>query len=206
MNTKETKENGHAKAPLTLDGLAGVPSEKTIIADHTIRQDRDAALEPHIGLDPTTRAQVIDSMQRLLGDEVALYLKTRNFHWNVEGHEFFALHKLFESQYEQLDVIMDDVAERIRALGGYAAGSLSEFTKLTRIPDITGMKRSDPEARMELLLLRDHELVIREVRMLVDAFESWADAGTQDFVTGVMEKHEKMAWMLRSLIGRATSP
>lgn len=206
MNTKEVKENGHAKAPMTLDGLAGAPTEVTMLTKPPARRDADDALEPNIGLDPTTRSRVIDSMQRVLADEVALYLKTRNFHWNVEGHEFFALHKLFESQYEQLDVIMDDTAERIRALGGYAAGSLSEFSKLSRIPDINGMKRSDPEARMELLLLRDHELVIRELRMLVDAFQSWADSGTQDFVTGVMEKHEKMAWMLRSLVGRATSP
>ncbi len=156
-------------------------------------------MEPEIGLDATTRQRVVEVLQRLLADEIALYLKTRNFHWNVEGPDFYQLHKLFEGQYDQLDDVMDNVAERIRALGGYAAGSMQEFLKLTRIPEVSGAFPPDPEQRMEGLLLRDHELMIGELRTMIDTFEEWGDAGTQDFVTGIMETHEKMAWMLRAL-------
>ena len=159
-------------------------------------------MDPQIGLDSTVRHRVIETLQRLLADEIALYLKTRNFHWNVEGAEFYQLHKLFESQYEQLDETMDEVAERIRALGGYAAGSMFEFLKLTRIPEVTGAHQTDPEARMELLLLRDHEQLISELRTLIDTFNEWGDAGTQDFVTKLIQQHEMMAWMLRSLLAR----
>jgi len=157
---------------------------------------------PQIGLEPDTHLHVVEVLQQILADEIALYLKTRNFHWNVEGQMFFQLHKLFEMQYEQLDTIMDDTAERIRALGGYAAGSMNEFLKLTRIPEVSGAYHSDPENRMELLLLQDHELVIRALRTVVDACAEWGDAGTQDFATGIMEQHEKMAWMLRALVSR----
>jgi starvation-inducible DNA-binding protein len=153
-------------------------------------------MQPQIGLEKETRHRVIESLQHLLADEVVLYLKTRNFHWNVEGAQFYQLHKLFEAQYEELDEIMDNVAERIRALGGYAAGSMHEYAKLTRLPEVTGSGHAD--ARMEVLLLRDQETVIQSLRALVDAFGEWGDAGTQDFVTGLMEDHEKMAWMLRS--------
>jgi starvation-inducible DNA-binding protein len=158
-------------------------------------------MQPQIGLEKETRHRVIEALQRLLADEIALYLKTRNFHWNVEGAQFYQLHKLFESQYEELDEIMDEVAERIRALGGYAAGSMHEYLTLTRLPEIAGIGHAD--TRMEVLLLRDHETVIQSVRVLIDAFGEWGDAGTQDFVTGVMEDHEKMAWMLRALLGNA---
>lgn len=155
------------------------------------------SMEPQIGLTAETRSRVVGALQHLLADEIALYLKTRNFHWNVQGRQFFELHRLFESQYEQLDQMLDDVAERIRALGGYAAGSMHEFVKLTRLPEVAGTAHSD--TRMEILLLRDHEAVIQSVRTLADAFGDWGDAGTQDFVIGLLERHEKMAWMLRSL-------
>ena len=157
-------------------------------------------MDAQIGLDSTTRHRVIETLQRLLADEIALYLKTRNFHWNVEGPEFYQLHKLFEAQYTQLDEAMDEVAERIRALGGYAAGSMQEFMALTRIPEVTGAHRPDPDARMEFLLLRDHEQLVVELRTLIDTFAEWGDAGTQDFVTKLLQEHEKAAWMLRALL------
>jgi starvation-inducible DNA-binding protein len=196
MNHRDGQK--HDSSPTTMEGLQSLVATPT--TRHP-RHDAEPVLEPQIGLDETTRTRVVEAMQRLLADEIALYLKTRNFHWNVEGPNFFQLHTLFQSQYEQIDVVMDDVAERIRAIGGFAAGSMNEYVKLTHIPEITGAMRSDPESRMELLLLRDHELVIRELRMLVDTFNEWGDAGTQDFVTSVMKTHEKMAWMLRSLVG-----
>lgn len=156
-------------------------------------------MEPEIGLSPTTRQRVIEALQRLLAGEIALYLKTRNFHWNVEGPAFYLLHKLFEAQYEQLDEVMDSVAERIRSLGGHAAGSMKEFQELSHIPEVTGAHAADPDRRMEILLLSDHEQLVRDIRPMIDAFGEWGDAGTQDFVTGVMEGHEKMAWMLRAM-------
>jgi starvation-inducible DNA-binding protein len=155
-------------------------------------------MQAQIGLNEEVRHRVSTALQHLLADEIALYLKTRNFHWNVEGQNFLELHQLFQQQYETLDEIMDSVAERIRALGGYAAGSMNEYVRLTRLPEVTGGSLGN--SRMEMLLLHDHESVIRELRTLIDVFEDLGDAGTQDFVTSIMAQHEKMAWMLRALV------
>jgi starvation-inducible DNA-binding protein len=154
----------------------------------------------NIGLDADALTTVVEGLQQLLSDEVLLYLKTRNFHWNVEGPDFSELHKLFETQYEQLDEIMDEVAERIRIIGGYAAGSMSEFQKLTTLQEVAGGACN--QVRMEELLLRDHEQLARQMRKFADECGDVDDLGTQDFVTGVMQAHEKMAWMLRSFTRR----
>lgn len=157
-------------------------------------------MKVNIGLKDSQRKPVIDILNRLLADEILLYIKTRNFHWNVEGPDFSETHKFFEAQYEELDEIMDDVAERARSIGGRAAGSMSEYLKLTRLSeekaDITG------EKAMIAHLLDDHESIIRQLRKDIDAVgDKHGDAGTNDFLTGVMEAHEKMAWMLRSYLG-----
>lgn len=154
----------------------------------------------NIGLDADALTTVVEGLQRLLSDEVLLYLKTRNFHWNVEGPDFSELHKLFETQYEQLDEIMDEVAERIRIIGGYAAGSMGEFQKHTSLQEVAGGACN--QVRMEEALLRDHEQLVRQLREFAEKCESVNDLGTQDFVTGVMQAHEKMAWMLRSFTRR----
>jgi starvation-inducible DNA-binding protein len=154
----------------------------------------------NIGLDEKALTRVVEGLQQLLADEVLLYLKTRNFHWNVEGPDFSELHKLFEAQYEQLDEIMDEVAERIRIIGGYAAGSMAEFQKLTTLQEVAGGACN--QVRMEELLLRDHEQLARQMRKFADECGDVDDLGTQDFVTGVMQAHEKMAWMLRSFTRR----
>lgn len=154
----------------------------------------------NIGLDSAALTRVVEGLQRLLADEVLLYLKTRNFHWNVEGPDFSELHKLFETQYEQLDVIMDEVAERIRIIGGYAAGSMAEFMQLTSLEEVAGGACN--QVRMEESLLRDHENLARQLRSFADECGEVNDLGTQDFVTGVMQSHEKMAWMLRSFTRR----
>jgi starvation-inducible DNA-binding protein len=154
----------------------------------------------NIGLDESQRKPVIDILNRLLADEVLLYVKTRNYHWNVEGPDFSETHKFFEAQYEQLDEIMDDVAERARALGGRAAGAMGEFLKLTRLAEDKGTTTG--EKNMITNLLNDHEIIIRAVREDLQAVaDKHRDAGTNDFLTGVMEEHEKMAWMLRSYLG-----
>jgi len=152
-----------------------------------------------IGLNDAQRKPVIDLLNRLLADEVTLYVKTRNFHWNVEGPDFGELHKFFEAQYEELDEIMDEVAERARALGGYAAGSLAEFTAAARLKEVKG--GAVPAREMLAQLLADHQALIRTLRSDASQVgEQHGDAGTEDFLVGLMEQHEKMAWMLRSYL------
>jgi starvation-inducible DNA-binding protein len=153
----------------------------------------------NIGLNDSQRKPVVDILNRLLADEVLLYLKTRNFHWNVVGPQFSELHKFFEAQYDELDEIMDAVAERARALGGRAAGSMGEFLKYARLREST----SNIDAKAMIAeLLGDHETLIRALREDAAATgDRHGDAGTEDFLVGLMEQHEKMAWMLRAYLG-----
>ncbi len=156
-------------------------------------------MTPNIGIPDPHGASVVAILNALLSDEYVLYTKTRNYHWNVVGPQFNDLHKFFEAQYESLDDIVDEVAERARALGGRAAGTLAEFTQHTRLaehpgktPDATGMLAD---------LLADHETIIRQLRTDLEvAANAHHDAGTSDFLTGLMERHEKMAWMLRAFL------
>lgn len=152
-----------------------------------------------IGLADEQRDGASKLLNTLLADEYLLYTKTRNYHWNVIGRQFNDLHKFFEGQYEQLDGIVDDVAERIRALGHKSAGTLSEFAKNSRLQESPGKY---PDARgMIADLHKDHETVIRHLRAdLVLADKSFGDIGTNNFLTDLLEKHEKMAWMLRSFL------
>lgn len=153
----------------------------------------------NIGLTEKNLSGCLEILNRLLADEFVLYAKTRNYHWNVKGPDFQELHKLFESQYEELEGIIDEVAERAKALGGNALGTLKEFSQKTRLKELPG---DYPEAkRMIANLLADHESVIRALREdLAACAEKFGDAGTSDFLTGLMEQHEKTAWMLRSYL------
>jgi starvation-inducible DNA-binding protein len=108
------------------------------------------------------------------------------------------MHKFFEAQYEELDEVFDDVAERIRSLGGRAPGSMREFAKLTRLSEKSGEIAHAPD--MVAALLGDHEALIRSLRADIDKIEPLGDAGTEDFLTALLEQHEKMAWMLRSYL------
>lgn len=152
----------------------------------------------NIGINDGSRSKVSTILNTLLADEVTLYVKTRNFHWNVTGPQFNDLHKFFEAQYEELDEIMDEVAERARSLGAHAAGTLSEYVKTTRLKERPGahLKARD----MINALLNDHEMIIRELRRDLDTAQRLGDMGTSDFLTGLMEQHEKMSWMLRSFL------
>ena len=154
---------------------------------------------PNIGIRDNDRQSVIAILNTLLADEYLLYTKTRNYHWNVTGPQFNDLHKFFEAQYEALDDVVDEVAERARALGGRAAGSLEEFRKLARLGEEVGKV---PAARDMLAgLLADHEALTRALRADVDAVtDKHKDTGTADFLTGLLEQHEKMSWMLRSFL------
>lgn len=155
-------------------------------------------MTPNIGLTVEQRTTVIDILHTLLADEYLLYTKTRNYHWNVVGAHFNDLHKFFESQYDELDEIIDDVAERVRALGSKTTATMQEFLQKSRLSE----RPSDhPNANTMLAnLLADHEVIIINLRKDLQTCNDQNDAGTGDFLTGLMEQHEKMAWMLRSFL------
>ena len=151
----------------------------------------------NIGIDDKNRDQVGKILNRVLADEYVLYTKTRGYHWNVVGPQFNDLHKFFEGQYEELADIVDDVAERGRSIGVNALGSLQEMLDEKTLEEET-TKGTDSK-HMLRSLLSDHEAIIRKLRGdLEKTADKYKDMGTSDFLTGLMEKHEKMAWMLRS--------
>ena len=156
-------------------------------------------MKTNIGISDKNRTGSVEILNRLLSDEFVLYTKTRNYHWNVKGTDFSELHKLFEAQYVELEGIIDEVAERSRSLGGNAVGTLKEYLGLTRLKEIPG--NYPVAAKMISNLLADHESIIRSLREdLTAAAEKFGDMGTSDFLTGLMEQHEKTAWMLRSYL------
>jgi starvation-inducible DNA-binding protein len=155
----------------------------------------------NIGISDGNRRGVNQILNDLLADQYVLYTKTRNYHWNVTGMQFNDLHKFFESQYATLDLSIDAVAERIRSLGGMSAATLAEFSKNSRLKEHPA-KHPDAKAMISNLLA-DHESTIRNLRKDIDACDKkYCDAGTADFLTGLMEDHEKMAWMLRAFLDK----
>ena len=153
----------------------------------------------NIGITEKNRQAVVEILNRLLSDEYVLYTRTRNYHWNVTGPDFSELHKFFENQYEAVDGIIDEVAERARALGGKSLGTLKEFLEKTQLEEFP--KKYPDAAAMISNLLADHETIIESLRKnLGICAEKYGDMGTSDFLTGLMEQHEKMAWMLRSYL------
>jgi starvation-inducible DNA-binding protein len=150
-------------------------------------------IQPNIGLDSDVRLAVVAILNNSLANEAVLTQKTRCSHWNISGAGFFELHILFNSQYEQLNAISDEIAERARMLGGIAIGSLHEFIKFTRLEE-----KSD-EIPEIIDILADHESIIRflreDAKKCTDEFE---DEGTFELLIGILRLHEKMAWMLRS--------
>jgi starvation-inducible DNA-binding protein len=156
-------------------------------------------MDPKIGLSEEARDRVIGMLNRTLADEHTLYVKTRNYHWNVTGPQFHSLHEMFEEFYEKLAPLADDVAERARTMGGRAIGTMAEFSQQTRLSEQPG---EAPEARrMVENLLADHEQIVRDLRQDIDVCaDELKDQGTADFLTGLMEEHEKMAWMHRAFL------
>jgi starvation-inducible DNA-binding protein len=156
-------------------------------------------MSPNLGIPEGHRSAVVQLLNALLADEYLLYTKTRNFHWNVIGPQFHDLHLFFEKQYEQLDAIIDGVAERVRTLGGPALGTLAEFQRHARLSEQPAVYPAAKE--MVTSLLADHESVVRQLRQDIAACDSkFFDAGTSDFLTGLLEQHEKMAWTLRAFL------
>lgn len=167
-----TKEKNHAQGEKINTGITGANSKK-----------------------------VASALNQLLADEMLLYIKTLKFHWNIEGRDFHALHLFLEEQYNQLQTIIDAVAERIRKVGHFANGSMEQF-----LADASLKEHGDTASISEKLiseLVRDHDAIIRKTRTLIDAFEEeYDDKGSADFITGIMKDHEKMAWMLRASVAK----
>jgi starvation-inducible DNA-binding protein len=150
-----------------------------------------------IGISDKDRAKIAEGVSRVLADTYSLYLKTHNFHWNVEGPMFNTLHLMFMEQYTELWNALDAIAERIRSLGYPAPGTNSEFARLTSIDETPGV----PEAmEMVRLLVTGHEAVARTARKAFPAVEKAGDESTADLLTQRLQVHEKTAWMLRSLL------
>ena len=155
-------------------------------------------MKPQTGLSDKGREALGKLLNDLLADAHLLYVKTRNYHWNVTGPHFNELHKVFEGQYEALAGEIDEIAERGRALGAKAEATLADFLKRARLKERPG---DHPDAKAMLTgLLSDHETFARQLRKDVETSEKSDDSGTADFLTGLLEAHEKTAWMLRATL------
>ncbi|AFZ03460.1 Dps family protein [Calothrix sp. PCC 6303] len=151
----------------------------------------------NIGIDDANRAKIAEGLSRMLADTYTLYLKTHNFHWNVTGPMFQTLHLMFETQYNELALAVDLIAERIRSLGYPAPGTYSEYAKLSSIPETAGVPKAKEMIR---LLVEGQEAVVRTARSIFPILEEVNDEPTADLLTQRMQVHEKTAWMLRSLL------
>ena len=150
-----------------------------------------------IGIDAKQRKAIAAGLSRVLADSYTLYLKTHNFHWNVTGPMFQTLHLMFETQYNELALAVDLVAERIRALGVAAPGTYKQFIALSAIREDEGIPKAQDMIRR---LVEGHETVARTARAVFKTAESASDQPTCDLLTQRMQVHEKTAWMLRSLL------
>ncbi|MDX2099387.1 MAG: Dps family protein [Leptolyngbyaceae cyanobacterium bins.59] len=150
-----------------------------------------------IGISEQDRADIAAGLSRLLADTYTLYLKTHNFHWNVTGPMFQTLHLMFETQYTELALAVDLIAERIRSLGFPAPGTYAEFTKLSSIAETEGVPNAQDMIR---LLVEGQEAVARTARSVFPIAEKASDEPTADLLTQRLQVHEKTAWMLRSLL------
>ncbi|WP_295810984.1 DNA starvation/stationary phase protection protein [uncultured Apibacter sp.] len=155
-------------------------------------------IEANIGISEDNRQAISDGLNRLLANEYFLYTKTRKFHWNVEGPNFRSIHLLLESQYKEIAEIIDEVAERVRKLGHYALGSYKQFSAVVDLLEHDGEEVAD-EKTILIELCQDQETIIRLIRSeFIPTADKNKDDGTSDFLTGIMEQHETMAWMLRA--------
>jgi starvation-inducible DNA-binding protein len=154
-------------------------------------------MQINIGIETSKREQIAHGLSRVLADTYTLYLETHNFHWNVTGPMFQTLHLMFETQYNELALAVDLVAERIRALGVTAPGTYRKFAELSSIKQGEGVPKAEDMIR---LLVEGHETVARTAREVFRAAEAASDQPTCDLLTQRMQVHEKTAWMLRSLL------
>jgi len=158
-----------------------------------------AELKPDLGIAKNQQQDVTNILKIVLADETLLYQKLRNYHWNVTGASFFALHAAFEKQYDEIADVIDEVAERIRQFGVFAPGTMEELRRITRLSEQPG---AYPDARtMVANLVADHESVVRNLRGDIEMINETADeVGAEDLLTGILQQHQKMAWMLRMVL------
>ena len=155
--------------------------------------------EPHIGLSSETREKTSEILRSILADQHVLYIKTRNFHWNLIGGRFHSLHEFFEEQYIELAETIDETAERIRMIGGVSPGSMKEFLELASLNEVDG-ELVNGDAAIDQLRL-DHEQCITALRSSIATIDDeLGDVGSADFLTEVLQKHEMTAWTLRSYL------
>ncbi|MFD1552864.1 DNA starvation/stationary phase protection protein [Putridiphycobacter roseus] len=151
----------------------------------------------NIGISAENKQAVADQLAKILADEFVLYSKTLNFHWNVEGPDFHSVHVYLETLYTEQQEIIDTVAEKIRMVGHYVPATLADYAALTHLTEKTKGKNNGQDIFAELL--EDHESIIiflrEEIKPIAD---KWSAEGVSDYITGLMEYHEKTAWMLRS--------
>ena len=155
------------------------------------------AVPINIGISEADRKEIVNGLEKMMSDSFMLYLKTLYFHWNVTGPMFQPLHDVFESQYQELALFVDELAERIRSLGYPAPGTFQQFNRLTSITEETAVPDSDT---MLQLLVLGHEAVIRIGREVAVITERASDISSLDLITKQVESHEKTAWMLRSFL------
>ena len=153
-------------------------------------------MKTNIGISEKNLKNSCSLLSTVLANEMTLYIKTRKSHWNVSGESFMELHKLFENQYKQLEESIDEIAERIGKLGHKTIGTMHEYLKLSSVKESPGKYSSSKDMIVELL--KDHETVVIQLRKDIDdCAKKNKDAGTADFLTGLMEQHETTAWILR---------
>ncbi len=169
-------------------------TSKSSSAASTAIMEQD--IKTDIGVKDDARKKIVETLNMRLSDEYVLYTKTRKYHWNVIGPRFHQLHEFFKEQYEILDEMIDEIAERARQLGGKSLGTLDEFARNSSINEEPGQ---NPDAQTMISnLLKDHETVIKTLRKNADEAEELEDMVTNDFFLEAAQKHEKMAWMLRA--------
>ncbi|MBA1274443.1 Dps family protein [Stutzerimonas azotifigens] len=154
-------------------------------------------MDINIGIEEQDRSAIAEGLSRLLADTYTLYLKTHNFHWNVTGPMFNTLHLMFETQYTELAQAVDQIAERIRALGLHAPGTYAAYARLSSIKEEEGVPAAEEMIKQ---LVQGQEAVVRTARSLFPLLDKVSDEPTADLLTQRMQVHEKTAWMLRSLL------
>lgn len=185
--------------PLIVGSIGLAYAQNSIVNSNEQLKPIGKIMEPNIGIDKKNREAISALLNRLLSDEFLLYTKTYNYHWNIVGPMFNDLHIFFQEQYEKLQAIVDETAERARMMGVRALGTMNEFLKNTRLKEEEGVVPADMQ--MIRNLLADHESVIRYVRADIEiCTNKLKDPVTRHFLEDVLKKQEKMAWMLRSYL------
>jgi starvation-inducible DNA-binding protein len=155
--------------------------------------------QPDLGLSPTQQAGVVQVLSAALADAHVLYIKLRKFHWNVRGAQFLTLHELFERQYNELADAIDEIAELIVQYGAPAPGTLDEFKQAARLSEAPGKLPSAHDMVAEIVA--DHEAMVRQLREDAEAVgEELKDLAGQDFLIGLLQKHQKQAWLARAML------